>query len=105
MESLKGKSPLKNGVCPSSYFTWHPFLDKNHLSDYNVVTQVCEVIQVGHVRLMLPDDLHFNLKRQALDERISLTTILIKALREYLDNQRINPKDAQSKDKQSPGLK
>ena len=42
---------------------------------------------MGHVRMVLPDDLHFDLKRQALEERTSLTTLLIKALQEYLNNQ------------------
>ena len=74
-------------------------LDKNHLSDYNVVTQVSEVIHVGHVRLVLPDDLHFDLKRQALEERISLTSLLIKALCEYLNNQRRAQKNAENKGK------
>ena len=52
---------------------------------------------MGHVRLVLPDDLHFDLKRQALEERISLTTLLIKALGEYLDNQRITQRSAENK--------
>ena len=76
-------------------------LDKNHLSDYSVVTQVCEVIQVGHVRLVLPEDLHFDLKRQALEERISLTTLLMKALQEYLNSQRRTEKNVENKGKQS----
>ena len=56
---------------------------------------------MGHVRMVLPDDLHFDLKRQALEERISLTTLLIKALSEYLDNQSRTQKNAENKDKQS----
>jgi len=57
---------------------------------------------VGHVRLVLSDDLHFDLKRQALEERISLTNLLVKALHEYLNNQQRTQKEAPDKGKQSP---
>lgn len=52
---------------------------------------------MGHVRLVLPDDLHFDLKRQALEERIFLTALIIKALREYLNNQRRSQKNVEKK--------
>jgi len=52
---------------------------------------------VGHVRLVLPDDLHLDLKRQALEERLTLTALLIKALGEYLTNQRRTQKDEEKK--------
>lgn len=51
---------------------------------------------MGHVRLVLPDELHFDLKRQALEERVSLTTLLIKALGEYLDNRQETQKNAEN---------
>ena len=54
---------------------------------------------MGHVRMVLPDNLHFDLKRQALEERISLTTLLVKALRDYLNNQNRTQKKAENKDK------
>ena len=40
---------------------------------------------MGHVRIVLPDELHLDLKRQALEERVSLTVLLIKALQEYME--------------------
>lgn len=49
------------------------------------------------MRLVLPDDLHFDLKRQALEERLTLTALLIKALHEYLNNQRRTQKDEEKK--------
>ena len=57
---------------------------------------------MGHVRLVLPDDLHFDLKRQALEERISLTNLLIKALQEYLNNQHRTKNNMEITGKQSP---
>lgn len=51
---------------------------------------------MGHVRLVLPDELHFGLKRQALEERVSLTTLLIKALGEYLDNRKETQENAEN---------
>ncbi len=43
------------------------------------------------------DELHFDLKRQALEERISLAALLVKALREYLKDQRRTRENVESK--------
>lgn len=40
---------------------------------------------MGNVRISLPDDLHRNLKRRAIDEDISLKELMTKALQEYVE--------------------
>jgi hypothetical protein len=40
---------------------------------------------MANIRYDLPDDLHWNLKRRAADERITLKELVIKALRYYLE--------------------
>lgn len=47
---------------------------------------------MGNVRMVLPDDLHLDLKRQALEERTTLTALLIKALQEYLERCKVQEK-------------
>lgn len=39
---------------------------------------------MGNVRINLPDELHWDLKRRAIDERIPLKELITKALEEYL---------------------
>lgn len=56
------------------------------------VTHLREVTIVGNVRMVLPDDLHLDLKRQALEERTTLTALLIKALQEYLERCKVQEK-------------
>jgi len=41
---------------------------------------------MGDVRIDLPDNLHRNLKRRAIDEGIPMKDLLIKALQEYIEN-------------------
>ena len=41
---------------------------------------------MGNVRIDLPDNLHRNLKRRAIDEDMPMRDILIKALQEYIEN-------------------
>jgi hypothetical protein len=40
---------------------------------------------MANIRYDLPDDLHWNLKRRAADERMSLKDLVVKALRYYLE--------------------
>lgn len=40
---------------------------------------------MGNIRFNLPDDLHWDLKRRATDERITLKELVMKALQEYLE--------------------
>lgn len=42
------------------------------------------MIQVKNVRIALPDDLHRDLKRRAIDEGIPLKGLLEKALQRYI---------------------
>lgn len=51
----------------------------------NLVLIVQEVISLRNVRFTLPDELHKDLKRKAIDESISLKDLVIKALQEYID--------------------
>lgn len=39
---------------------------------------------MGSMRISLPDDLHRNLKRRAIDESVSLKELVLKALDEYI---------------------
>ena len=40
---------------------------------------------MGNVRIDLPDNLHRNLKRRAIDEGIPMRELLVKALQEYIE--------------------
>jgi len=40
---------------------------------------------MGNVRINLPDNLHRNLKRRAIDEGIPMRELLVKALQEYIE--------------------
>lgn len=40
---------------------------------------------MANIRYDLPDDLHWNLKRRAADERITLKGLVTKALQQYLE--------------------
>jgi metal-responsive CopG/Arc/MetJ family transcriptional regulator len=40
---------------------------------------------MGNVRINLPDNLHRNLKRRAIDEETPMRDLLIKALQEYIE--------------------
>lgn len=40
---------------------------------------------MANIRYDLPDDLHWNLKRRAADERITLKDLVTKALQQYLE--------------------
>jgi metal-responsive CopG/Arc/MetJ family transcriptional regulator len=39
---------------------------------------------MGNVRISLPDELHRNLKRRAIDESVPLKELIERALREYM---------------------
>ncbi len=41
---------------------------------------------MGDVRIDLPDNLHRNLKRRAIDEGMPMRDLLIKALQEYIEH-------------------
>ena len=41
---------------------------------------------MGNVRIELPDNLHRNLKRRAIDEDMPMRDLLIKALQQYIEN-------------------
>jgi len=40
---------------------------------------------MANIRYDIPDDLHWNLKRRAVDERMSLKDLVVKALQQYLE--------------------
>lgn len=40
---------------------------------------------MGNVRINLPDNLHRNLKRRAIDEGIPMRDLLVKALQKYIE--------------------
>ena len=40
---------------------------------------------MGKALIDIPDEVHWNLKRRAIDEHISLKELAVKALREYID--------------------
>jgi len=57
---------------------------------------------MGNVRINLPDNLHRNLKRRAIDEGIPMRDLLIKALQEYIEH---NPPLPPTVDQASKGAK
>lgn len=40
---------------------------------------------MGNVRLSLPEELHQDLKHEAIDQRIALKDLIVKVLQEYID--------------------
>jgi len=46
--------------------------------------RVTKVIQVRQVRIVLPDELHRDLKRRAIDEGMTLKELIEKALAKYI---------------------
>lgn len=49
-----------------------------------IVILVTKVIKVSQVRIVLPDELHRDLKRRAIDEGIPLKNLIEKALARYI---------------------
>jgi len=49
-----------------------------------LVLRVTKVIQVRQVRIVLPDELHRDLKRRAIDEGVPLKEVIEKALAKYI---------------------
>lgn len=49
-----------------------------------IVLRVIKVIEVRQVRIVLPDELHRDLKRRAIDEGIPLKELIEKALAKYI---------------------
>ena len=40
---------------------------------------------MGKALIVIPDNIHLDLKRRAIDERISLKDLIVKALQEYIE--------------------
>jgi len=40
---------------------------------------------MGKALIVIPDNIHLDLKRRAIDERIPLKELIVKALQEYLE--------------------
>jgi hypothetical protein len=49
-----------------------------------IVLRVIKVIEVRQVRIVLPDELHRDLKRRAIDEGMPLKDLIEKALSKYI---------------------
>jgi len=49
-----------------------------------IVLRVIKVIEVRQVRIVLPDELHRDLKRRAIDEGMPLKELIEKALAKYI---------------------
>jgi len=49
-----------------------------------IMLRVIKVIEVRQVRIVLPDQLHRDLKRRAIDEGIPLKEVIEKALAKYI---------------------
>lgn len=49
-----------------------------------MVLRVIKVIEVRQVRIVVPDELHRDLKRRAIDEGMSLKELIEKALAKYI---------------------
>ena len=49
-----------------------------------IVPRVIKVMEVRQVRIVLPDELHRDLKRRAIDEGVPLKELIEKALSKYI---------------------
>jgi len=49
-----------------------------------IVLSVIKVIKVRQVRIVLPDELHRDLKRRAIDEEMPLKDLIERALAKYI---------------------
>jgi len=52
--------------------------------DVSMVLSVIKVIEVRQVRIALPDELHRDLKRRAIDEGVPLKDLIERALAKYI---------------------
>jgi len=43
---------------------------------------------VGNVRIFVPDDLHQDLKHEAINQRVALKDLIVKALQEYIEHRK-----------------
>ena len=54
------------------------------MTNGTLVIRVIKVIEVRQVRIVLPDELHRDLKRRAIDEGMPLKELIEKALAKYI---------------------
>ena len=54
------------------------------MTNGTIVIRVIKVIEVRQVRIVLPDELHRDLKRRAIDEGMPLKELIERALAKYI---------------------